>query len=966
MKIRSLTIVGAFGIAASHNFWAELVNQTAKAALSYPIIMEKAPWITGLHLEGDASLLLLVFLAFCVWVVFHYLADTSIGGGHPEALNKDFPEPSFAEDLQKFCNALQLHLVGIDMQSNWSPEYYTELEAEVEVTSAGGKSGNRRIVDLQTALRDDHDTQSFLILGDPGAGKSVALRKLAKDMLVEVAKTGRVPIYINLREWLPAGGRERGGWTEQFPPTVKQLEEFVVSNLGTRGDAFTEAFLEKYFHKLSQHGRLFFIFDSFDEIPELLDVTEESWLIESLSNVFTRYICTNTAGRGVVASRAFRRPTGDYQAQKTLDIRPMSDVRIIKAMERYPGFSVALRRALFTDRNDLVPIVRNPFLMALLGEWIDDFRTLPLTQAEMYSHYLRKRLGKCQDKLQKHHLTIDEVLSGATDIALFVFHSPAYGLEAPVELIGEETSNPHTAAIMAILRHARIARVTEGDTPSFAFVHRRFLEYMVTTRLLTQPQLAPREHIPTDSRGRDAMVLYAQLCDLPTAEALAIHCWEEVRQNFGTTSTRLRAIHCLRFLTDAYTSRRPAVAGFADELATFIASHVGHRGNLLYAKICLEATGLLSEDQAVPILQLALDGKNSWLQETAFRACRRLPRLRPLLQRAIEEYLISMPIQQFWHHRDSLLLSLSLSEATVGPYRVARLRSYNLIASLASAPLVIIALPAMVMVTAAWRLIAYTTFAVVSREYKQSRGRSISSVLAIRIPEMFAVTTIFSSDPLIQPMRIVLALLTGIASLQIAFVSQFLAIKPKSEISWILPLLPSHTVSLSVIGLIFAIMLMDWHWAAAIGRLLLKLRVINRTFFFSLGFIAAGVASVWLVRWLLNSQLKWLVLSVFGLFSAGIAVKIIFETARDARFCYRNYQIYKSIRIGSRMGRPDIAQVLESLQWSRLRLAVVRKLAEQRTTAYGDWPPGFALLIASDSAITELAKLEERWLKLDR
>lgn len=959
MKVRTLTIIGAFGIAASHNFWAEVVNQAAKVALSYPIVQKKASWLTDLHLESEASIMLLVFLGFCVWVVFHYLADKSIAGDHPETLSKDFPEPSFADDLQEFCNALQLHLVGIDKQSNWSPEYYTELEAEVEVTAANGKPISRRIVNLQTALRNDRDTQSFLILGDPGAGKSVALRKLAKDMLTEVPKTGRVPIYINLREWLPTGGRQQAGWTEQSTPTVAQLEEFVISNLKGRGDAFTEAFLEKYFRKLSQHGRLFFIFDSFDEIPELLDVTEESWLIESLSTVFTRFICSNTAGRGVVASRAFRRPTANYQAQKTLDIRPMSDERIIQAMGRYPGFNARLRRELFTDRNDLVPIVRNPFLMALLGEWIDDFSTLPVTQAEMYSHYLRKRLGKCQDKLKKHHLSIDDVLIGATDIALFVFHSPAYGLEAPVELIGDETQIPSATAIIGILRHARIARVTEGDIPSFAFVHRRFLEYLVTTRLLTQPELVPREHIPTDSRGRDAMVLYAQLCDLPTAEALAVHCWSEVRTNFEDTETRLRAIHCLRFLTDAYTSRRPAVAGFADELAAFIASHVGQGGNLLYAKICLEATGLLSEDQAVPILQLALDGNNSWLQETAFRACRRLPRLKPVLQRAIEEYLIHMPIQQFWYHRNSLLLSLSLSEATAGPYRVARLRIYNLIASIVAALPVICMLPKISLSIGAWWLIVYFASPVILRDSR----RSLTS--AFRTPEMSAVITIATSDHLLQPIRIMLAFFTGVIGFQIVITNQLPAIKPK-DISWILPLLPAHTVAIGIATLLFAAMLMDWYCAAAIGRLLAKLRIVARAFLKSLSYIFFAVLLWWSIEWLLNSQLKWILFAVLSLFSAMSVTFFIYRAVQFALFCYRDYQVYKMIKIGTRMSRADIAQALNSLQWLRLRLAVVQKLAQQKTAAHGDWPPEFALSISGGQAITELAKLEERWLKLDR
>jgi hypothetical protein len=959
MKVRTLTIIGAFGIAASHNFWAEIVNQAARAALSYPYVREHAAWLAGLHLESEASNAVLLLVGFCVWVVFHYLTDKSIAGGHPAPLSQDFPELLFSEELQIFCHALGKHLVGIDRQSQWSPRYYTELEAEVEVTTTSGREGGRRIDNLQAALRSDHDTRSFLVLGEPGAGKSVALRKLAMDMLAEAPKTGRVPLYINLREWLPADGRQHG-WTELAPPTVAQLEAFVIDNLRSRGDQQTEDFVDKYFRKLAGHGRLVLIFDSFDEIPELLDVAEESWLIETLSSVLTRFICSHPEGRGVVASREFRRPTSDYQAQKTLSIRPMSDARIIRALGRRAGFSPALRSALFAERNDLVPVARNPFLMDLLSEWIENFGTLPANQSEMYSHCLRKRLGKREDRLKKHNLDIDAVLAGATDIAWFVFHSPAYGLEAPVELIGYEAQIPNAAAIIDILRRARIARVSEGDTPSFAFVHRRFLEYLVTTRLLRHPELAPVEHIPTDSRGRDAMVLYAQLCDLPTAESLAARCWAEVRDNFSHPAQRSRAVHCLRFLTDAYCARRVAVAGFADQLATFIAQHMAPDDNMVYANICVEATGLLSEEQAVPTLQRALEGKNYWLQQTAFRACRALPRLKPALQRAMADYLLTMPLQQFWRHREGLLLSLSLSEATAGPYRVARIRLYNLVASLGAAVPAICAMPLVAMMMAGWLLAVQFISMILFRDAAAPRKQPVRS------PQMAAAVAIATSDPLWQPMRILLALGLAGFGLLLALLACIAAQKPSGHFSLLLPILSFELPVMGLSLLTLTAMLMDWYCAAAIWRVLLKLRIDRTAILIVLASCAIVALLFTCINWLLNSELRWVPPVMIGLFVAWVFLFSGYQAVLYVRFCYRDYQVYRSLKIGSRMARTDIATVLDSLRWERLRLAMVRKLAQQRTSAHGEWPPGFNLPVSGGPALTELAMLERRWLKLDR
>jgi len=87
-----------------------------------------------------------------------------------------------------------------------------------------GLAQKKRIVDLQRALRGDRATHAFLVLGDPGAGKSVALRKLARDMLDEVGRTGRVPIYINLREWL----------SKEYPRHAsRNTEQFKARQTGT-------------------------------------------------------------------------------------------------------------------------------------------------------------------------------------------------------------------------------------------------------------------------------------------------------------------------------------------------------------------------------------------------------------------------------------------------------------------------------------------------------------------------------------------------------------------------------------------------------------------------------------------------------------------------------------------------------------------------------------------------------------
>lgn len=192
-KIRTLSVLGIFGLASSYGFWSPVIDAAAKAFAASPIVREVAPWIGEVDLGSESSIVVLIFAVAGLWIVNHYMADKSIAGGHPVPINTDFPEESFQKKL-----------------------------------------------------------------------------------------------------------------------------------------------------------------DSFDEIPELLDVNEESWLLNALSDVLSRFVSSNPQSRGVLASRVFRRPTQAFLAQKILKIRPLSEERIIQALGRFPAFTQALQVALFRDRLDLI------------------------------------------------------------------------------------------------------------------------------------------------------------------------------------------------------------------------------------------------------------------------------------------------------------------------------------------------------------------------------------------------------------------------------------------------------------------------------------------------------------------------------------------------------------------------------------------------------------------------------------
>jgi len=110
-------------------------------------------------------------------------------------LNKQFPELKFIEKLQGFCRILLDDLNKIDRETNWSSEYFTPLDAEVEVHSENKKTN--KIMDFLSAIKSQRKKRVFLVLGDLGSGKSVSLRSLCRELLrKKIDNKYKVPIYI--------------------------------------------------------------------------------------------------------------------------------------------------------------------------------------------------------------------------------------------------------------------------------------------------------------------------------------------------------------------------------------------------------------------------------------------------------------------------------------------------------------------------------------------------------------------------------------------------------------------------------------------------------------------------------------------------------------------------------------------------------------------------------------------------
>jgi hypothetical protein len=371
-------------------------------------------WAKIQPIEG-ASLLERVLLLTIVWgvlVAFNWIWERSQIVASATNAQPDVQSPLPAKDYytlrDAFCDFMTRELDGIDRDLDWSDAQYTTLQAEVEIERQG-RLRRRTVGDVLKAIRSDRESRAFLVIGDPGAGKSVSLRRLCRALYQDVADTGVVPVYVNLREWQ--------GVDE---PSETDIEHFILAYLQNQSGRVGRTFLESYYRSMLEAGKFFFILDSFDEMPSVLDSDDSSAKLHRISEAFDRFFFDLHQCRGILASRPFRQPVG-FRGRKLI-IRPFQERQVRLAMTRWllgqqlNAKQIVMR--LFSERPELAPAVRNPFTAELIAQYVlRHSGDLPTSYFEIFESYVQTRLENERRYLLEKNLTPEQLIEFATDMA---------------------------------------------------------------------------------------------------------------------------------------------------------------------------------------------------------------------------------------------------------------------------------------------------------------------------------------------------------------------------------------------------------------------------------------------------------------------------------------------------------------------------------------------------------------------
>jgi hypothetical protein len=599
---------------------------------------------------------------------------------HPEAKKR-------ANRRAKFARYLEYELRKVDDQEEWRDSHFTELEAEVEVrgrqkiggllpTLLWSRNTLRRERSLTRALAKSKE-RLILLEGSPGSGKSVALRHLAQRMAGRAARARRpnviLPAYVNLRGLKP----------EQGSVNADLIQDFVLETLNRANNRDVTRFLEDEFDRGMKEGNWLFLFDSFDEVPEVLSATEADEVVQVYTNAIDDFLHGMNECRGIIASREFRGPrllrTSSWPRFRITTLSRRRQLTLIRRADLDWKGERALRAELFRTNVTIQALSGNPLFLSLICEYVRENRSFPNGSHDVFESYVTHRLKQDEFHLVgRFGLNSDQVRAITEDLAFCMAAEPGLGLSPTrsqvVETMVRQHSSPERDVQLAMnaLEYIKLARfeatVGRDDDPTFTFSHRRFQEYFATCIVLRQRHRVSTLDLLTDGRWRETAVT---ICQTQTGSGLnallneahsllakavgdSLPCTEDPVSLLTNGSPPGSVVG--PFSWPAHTLHIVGIldAGFATDNRCFPQSLRSKADNLLVDAFAhgliydqqwaVEVCGTTSEGVLSGLIRAALRRGSPWLRETAYRQIGRLRSIPPDMAKDIYHMLLTMAV----------------------------------------------------------------------------------------------------------------------------------------------------------------------------------------------------------------------------------------------------------------------------------------------------------------------------------
>lgn len=537
------------------------------------------------------------------------------------------------------------HLIGQLKRVDGDDYRFTELEADMVAhgkrKTVWGKTKattiKRHERSLSKALARTGARLS-LLRGEPGAGKSAALRHLALEM-AEAAidmPSGVIALYIDLNGFAPAPG----------PVSATAVQAYIWMSLAEDNDG-VDQFLRHEFDNGLENGTWLFLFDSFDEIPDILSATDANDVVKAYGSALHSFVHGMHNCRSVIASREYRGAEeifGDVVLTMS-KLTPTQQRQLVRNYQLSDDLMVQFEEGLAIGDTAVQRMADNPMFLGLICEYLQSNGSFPEYTHSIFETYVDKRLQKDGERLSRAFDVTPRLVQDKAQQIAFTMTLSGLGLKPKrialferIQATSGSLSNEKLTDVLDALVDTGLAQrpepVKSGDE-TFTFKHRRIQEYFVTCHLISD-QAVSSSKLLVDGSWREAVtsLLQTQTGDsvgaiVNVAEQYLDRAAREVsaKQPDEPFAWPAHSLHIMKLLTAglqrADSSSTDEIAFSADVIIRAAWESESRRDK----RQALEVLGICSDSVKSEILGKALNSNSDLLRSTAFKLLGRMEEL---------------------------------------------------------------------------------------------------------------------------------------------------------------------------------------------------------------------------------------------------------------------------------------------------------------------------------------------------
>lgn len=608
---------GEFTKYAMTTFLPLAVAQVISAALGERLNHAYSAWMVpvlercGIPIPeklGDQASLVMALLLFLAMEAFSmWWVNVPIRRNHSPFMRNILRSNGF----RTFSNQMSNMLRSLDEETQWNTRDFIRLNAEVDILC--DNKARPRTKDLLRALQQSPGKNNItLVIGEPGAGKSIAMRSLCTALLKKCQKTRRIPLYVNLKHW-------NKNWDSGLYPTQRDLKNFILDSFDQYG---MDHFLRKNFDDILENGGWFFILDSYDEIPFLVD--KNRIYNSHVSKIIYDFL---SSSGGVLSSRPFRSPDADPErVGNHFRILPFNEGQLIQFFRRDVGLSKAACRTLFAERSDIVDLSRTPLLASMVWQYYREKRDWPASQRKLYQELMTARVQRVLDESgERSDITPKLVMRMTATLAYKMMETESSHSFLTLDEVYAALPYPsrQVDTVAGLLEKAKICKINGASQEMITFVHRRFMEFFVTQSAQFSQQTVQNHlsDIWTLGSYYDVLALYGEICGTEDANTLAKACYQVIMkpendfQNVRNENCRY-AINSLNFLFNAFRHRQgpamPYIAPISEKILKALDADCHDNACLA---VFATVVPILSRRSQEDILVALLDFRYKWISQ---------------------------------------------------------------------------------------------------------------------------------------------------------------------------------------------------------------------------------------------------------------------------------------------------------------------------------------------------------------